>query len=112
MRDVGDKSSCGPISSSAASADAGRNGKRSGAAEGSALRGPGPLAEAVGNLAERRTGDRRGAIDVIDQPGNVIENQGEVRIELAFYRRRPCAEDWRFDVYLIHYWDGERMPAV
>ena len=70
------------------------------------------LAEAIGNLAKGCTGDRGGAIDVIDETGHVIQNQGEVRIELAFYGRRPCAEGWRFDVYLIHYWDGERMPAV
>src|SRR5438132_722646 len=71
-----------------------------------------PLAQAIRNLAKGSAGDRRGAVDVIDETGHVVQNQGEVRIELAFYRRRPCAEDWRFDVYLIHYWDGERMRAV
>src|SRR3989440_4358019 len=70
------------------------------------------LAKTIGNLAEGGAGDRGGAIDVIDEPGHVVQNEGEVRVELAFHGRRPRAEGWRFDVYLIHYWDGERMPAV
>ncbi len=72
----------------------------------------GALAQAIGNLAKGGAGDRRGAVDVVDEPGHVVQNKGEVQIELAFYGRRPCAEGWRFDVYLIHYWDGERMRAV
>src|SRR5205823_8336214 len=70
------------------------------------------LAQAIRNLAKGRARDRRGAVDVVDKTGHVVKYEGEVRIEPAFYGRRPCAEGWRFDVYLIHYWDGERMPAV
>jgi hypothetical protein len=70
------------------------------------------MAQAVGNLAKRGAGDGGGTIDVIHQPGNIVENDREVRIELAFYRYGPSAESWRFDVYLIHYLDVGRMPAV
>src|ERR1700736_6599539 len=70
------------------------------------------VAQAIGNLAKRRARDGGSAIDVIDETGHVVQNEGEVRIELAFYGRRPSTYGWRFNVYLIHYWDGERMAAV
>jgi hypothetical protein len=71
-----------------------------------------PMAQAVGNLAKRGAGDGGGTIDVIHEPGDVIENERKVRIELAFYGCGPSADGWRFDVYLIHYLDVARMPAV
>ena len=70
------------------------------------------MAQAVGNLAKRGAGDRRGAVNIIHQPGDVIENEREVRIELAFHGYGPSAECRCFDVYLIHYLDGGWMPAV
>src|SRR5947209_12733808 len=72
----------------------------------------GTMAQAVGNLAKRGAGDRRGAVNIIHQPRDVIENEREVRIELAFHGYGPSAECRCFDVYLIHYLDVGRMPAV
>src|SRR2546426_2321153 len=72
----------------------------------------GAMAQAVADLAKRGTGDADRAVDVIDQPGNVIQDEWEVRVELAFHRRGLHARNWSFDVYLIHYWDVGRMPAV
>jgi hypothetical protein len=70
------------------------------------------VAQAVGNLAKRGAGDGGSTIDVIHQPGNIVEDERKVRIELAFHGYGPSAEGWRFDVYLIHYLDVGRMPAV
>ena len=70
------------------------------------------MAQAVTDLAKRRTGDADRAVDVIDQPANVIQDEWEVRVELAFHRSGLRARNWSFDVYLIHYWDEGRMPAV
>src|SRR5437867_1469424 len=69
-------------------------------------------AMAQGNLAKSSTRDADGTIDVIDQPGDVVQDEREVRIELAFHGRGPRARNWSFDVYLIHYWDVWRMRAV
>jgi len=52
------------------------------------------------------------AVDIVHQPGDIVENDRKVRIELAFHGCGPSADCWRFDVYLIHYLDVERMPAV
>src|SRR5438132_13292900 len=70
------------------------------------------MAQAVSNLAKRGAGDRRGTVNIIHQPGDVIENEREVRIELAFHGYGPRAECRCFDVYLIHDLDVGRMPAV
>jgi hypothetical protein len=70
------------------------------------------MAQAVGNLAKRGAGDRGGRVDVIHQSGNIIENERKLRIELAFHGYGPSAKCRRFDVYLIHYLDVGRMPAV
>jgi hypothetical protein len=49
------------------------------------------MAKAIGNLPKGRAGDRCSAIDVVDQSCHVIQNEGEVRIELAFHGRCPSA---------------------
>ena len=72
----------------------------------------GAMARATGNLAKSGTRDADGTVDVIDQPGDVVQDEREVRIELAFHGRGPRARNWSFDLYLIHYWDVWRMPAV
>src|SRR2546430_717673 len=45
----------------------------------------GAMAQAVTDLAKRGTGDADRAVDVIDQPANVIQDEWEVRVELAFH---------------------------
>jgi len=60
------------------------------------------VAQAVGNLAKCGAGDGGGTIDVIHESGDIVEDNGKVRIELAFHGYGASAEGWRFDVYLIH----------
>ncbi len=69
-------------------AELGRGTKHGGPLESLIIR---TLAQAIRDLSKRRAGDCGGAIDVIDEPGHVVQNEGEVRIELAFYGRRPSA---------------------
>src|SRR6266853_5319313 len=90
-------------------AELGRDPKDVGAAHAFARR---TMAQAVRNLAKRGARDRRGAVDIVHQPGDIVENERKVRIELAFHGCGPSADCWRFDVYLIHYLDVGRMPAV
>ena len=70
------------------------------------------MAQTISNLTKSGTRDADAAVDVIDQAGDVVQDEGEVRIELAFHGRGPRARNWSLDVYLIHYWDVGRMPAV
>jgi hypothetical protein len=70
------------------------------------------VAHPFGNLSEGGAANAGGRVRVIDQARDVIQNQGEVRVELAFHGRRPRVRGWSFDVNLFHYWDVERMPAV
>jgi len=61
-----------------------------------------PMTKAVGDLAKRGACDAGCAVNIIEQAGDVIQDLGEVRMELAFYGRGPHARGWSFDVYLIH----------
>lgn len=70
------------------------------------------MVPSIRNLPEGRAGDAGGLVNIIDQPGHVIEDHWEVRIELSRHGRGPRTGSWRFDLYLIHYWDVGRMPAV
>ena len=60
------------------------------------------VTQRIRDLPKSGTGDTGRAVDVIDEAGDIVENEWEVGIELALNGGRERARGWSLDVCLIH----------